>query len=43
MLHFSKGNYRIENWHNPKVIKLKQAGHFPQEEAPEVVIGELKW
>lgn len=35
-------NHWIENWHNPKVLKLKEAGHFPQEEAPEVVIGELK-
>ena len=35
-------NYWIENWNNPKVIKLKEIGHFPQEEAPEKIISELK-
>jgi len=35
-------NYWIENWNNPKVIKLPETGHFPQEEAPDKVIEELK-
>jgi pimeloyl-ACP methyl ester carboxylesterase len=35
-------NYWIENWNNPKVIKLKEIGHFPQEEAPKKIISELK-
>jgi len=35
-------NYWIENWSNPKVTKLKNIGHFPQEEAPEILIEELK-
>ena len=35
-------NYWVENWNNPKVIKLKEIGHFPQEEAPKKIISELK-
>lgn len=35
-------NYWIENWNNPKVIKLAEIGHFPQEETPNKVIEELK-
>ncbi|MGA2298788.1 MAG: alpha/beta fold hydrolase [FCB group bacterium] len=35
-------NYWIANWNNPKVIKLDEIGHYPQEEAPDVVIKELK-
>jgi haloalkane dehalogenase len=35
-------NYWIENWSNPKVIKLTETGHFPQEETPNKVIEELK-
>lgn len=35
-------NYWLENWHEPKVIKLPEIGHFPQEEAPNEVIVELK-
>lgn len=35
-------NYWIENWNNPKVIKLQEIGHFPQEEASEKMIEELK-
>ncbi len=35
-------NYWVKHWINPKVIKLKKTGHFPQEESPEVVIVELK-
>lgn len=31
----------IANWKNLKVIKLEDVGHFPQEEAPEVIINEL--
>ena len=36
-------NYWIEHWKNPKVIRLQKIGHFPQEEAPEDVIKELKF
>lgn len=35
-------NYWIDNWNNPKVIKLAETGHFPQEETPSIVIEELK-
>lgn len=35
-------NYWIAHWGNPKVIKLQDVGHFPQEEAPQTVIEELK-
>lgn len=35
-------NYWTKNWKNPKVIKLEEIGHFPQEEAPEKLINELK-
>jgi pimeloyl-ACP methyl ester carboxylesterase len=35
-------NFWIENWENPKVIKLEDIGHFPQEENPETLIKELK-
>jgi len=35
-------NYWVEHWNKPKVIKLQEIGHFPQEEAPEKVIEELK-
>jgi haloalkane dehalogenase len=35
-------NYWTANWNNAKVIKLETVGHFPQEEAPEIVIRELK-
>lgn len=35
-------NYWTANWNNVKVIKLETVGHFPQEEAPEIVIRELK-
>lgn len=35
-------NYWISNWNNPKVIKLQECGHFPQEEEPKMVIEELK-
>lgn len=31
----------IEHWVNPKVIKLDNVGHFPQEEEPETLIKEL--
>lgn len=35
-------NHWIKHWNNPKVIKLEEVGHFPQEEAPSKVIEELK-
>ena len=35
-------NYWIKHWNNPEVIKLQEVGHFPQEEAPEKLINELK-
>ncbi|MDC0380998.1 hypothetical protein OAM52_04940 [Flavobacteriaceae bacterium] len=35
-------NYWIDNWNNPKVIKLAEIGHFPQEEKPNKVIEELR-
>ncbi|MBL7892073.1 MAG: alpha/beta fold hydrolase [Bacteroidia bacterium] len=35
-------NYWISNWNNPKVIKLDNVGHYPQEEDPQVVIAELR-
>ena len=35
-------NYWISNWNNPKIIKLDTIGHYPQEEAPEILIEELK-
>lgn len=31
----------IANWPHAKVIKLKDVGHYPQEESPETVIQEL--
>ncbi len=34
-------NTWIENWNNPKVIRLPEIGHFPQEEAPQIIIEEL--
>lgn len=34
-------NCWIENWQNPKVIKLSNTGHYPQEETPEAVIQEI--
>ncbi|MDQ1265336.1 MAG: hypothetical protein QG635_486 [Bacteroidota bacterium] len=35
-------NYWIEHWINPKVIRLEGVGHYPQEEAQEEVIKELR-
>ena len=35
-------NYWAEHWNNPKVVRLQNIGHYPQEEAPESVIEELK-
>lgn len=35
-------NTWIAGWHNPKVIKVENAGHFPHIDAPEVIINELK-
>jgi len=35
-------NYWLNNWKDPKVIRLEKVAHFPQEEAPEKVIEELK-
>ena len=35
-------NYWIANWNNPKVIRLDEAGHYPQEEAPDIVINALR-
>lgn len=35
-------NYWIEHWHGAKVIKLPEAGHYPQEESPDEVINELR-
>lgn len=35
-------NTWIENWPDAKVIRLDSVGHYPQEEAPDVVIKELK-
>jgi len=35
-------NYWISHWNAPKVIKLQDIGHFPQEEAPDSIIKELK-
>jgi len=35
-------NYWISHWNAPKVIKLQDVGHFPQEEAPNSIIKELK-
>jgi haloalkane dehalogenase len=34
-------NYWIANWNNPKVIRLDETGHYPQEEAPDVLINAL--
>lgn len=34
--------YWLANWKNSKVIKLDNVGHYPQEEAPEELIQELK-
>ncbi len=34
-------NYWLDNWQNPKVVRLPEVGHFPQEEAPSAVIKEL--
>jgi haloalkane dehalogenase len=35
-------NYWVENWNNPKVIRLENVGHYPQEEAADDVIKALK-
>jgi haloalkane dehalogenase len=35
-------NYWTTNWNGAKVIRLENAGHFPQEEQPQVLIYELK-
>lgn len=35
-------NHWVKHWNNPKVIKLQKVGHFPQEEASEKVIQQLK-
>lgn len=35
-------NKWIENWNNPKVIKLDGIGHYPHEEAPDEVIIALR-
>lgn len=35
-------NSWLENWNKPKVIKLHDIGHLPQEEALKRVIEELK-
>ena len=32
----------LRNWENPRVVRLKNAGHYPQEEAPEEVIKALQ-
>lgn len=34
-------NYFVSNWHNPKVIKLQDSGHYPAEESPGALIEEL--
>lgn len=39
----SELNYWLEHWkNNPKVIRLDNVGHYPQEEAAEVVIEALR-
>jgi haloalkane dehalogenase len=35
-------NYWLDNMNNTRVIKLDSVGHFPQEEAPGVIIEELQ-
>ena len=35
-------NYWIDNWHDAKVVRLKNVGHYPQEESPETIIEEVK-
>ncbi|TAL68630.1 MAG: alpha/beta fold hydrolase [Bacteroidetes bacterium] len=35
-------NYWIENWKNPKVVRLEGVGHYPQEESPNDVINSLR-
>lgn len=35
-------NYWIKNWNDPKVIRLEESGHYPQEESPADVIDALK-
>ncbi|WP_212748435.1 alpha/beta fold hydrolase [Maribacter algarum] len=35
-------NQWIANSQNPTIIKLPEIGHFPQEEAPKIIINELK-
>lgn len=35
-------NFWVENWHNPRVIKLSEAGHYPQEEATDELIKVLQ-
>jgi len=35
-------NHWVENWNDPKVIRLPDVGHYPQEESPEDVIRALK-
>lgn len=32
----------VKNWDNVRVVKLDDVGHFPQEEAPDDIIRELK-
>ena len=32
----------VANWTNPKVITLQTAGHYPQEEAADLIVGEIK-
>ncbi|MBI3134285.1 MAG: alpha/beta fold hydrolase [Bacteroidetes bacterium] len=35
-------NHWLSSWENAKVIRLDNVGHYPQEEAPEILIRELK-
>jgi haloalkane dehalogenase len=35
-------NYWVENWNNPKVVKLEKVGHYPQEEASYEVIKAIQ-
>lgn len=34
-------NHWVKNWNNGKVVRVAQAGHFPQEIAPELIIREI--
>ncbi len=34
-------NTFVNHWHNPKIIPLPDAGHYPQEESPETLVMEL--